>query len=527
MLSLGDMLAQEAAQRPRDLALVHHQRGVRFTYADFWDNVQKAARGLAGLGIGSGDRVVLWADNQPAWLKAQYALASLGAVWVPADPAAGADDLVYLLNHSEAKALILGEGFSRHLDDWSGHAALAEALAKLTCLVSLGRGGGRPPAIAWSEVLAGRGPELPPPGSVSPDEVTAVIYTSGTTGAPKGVMVSHAGLMAKTKAAAERLGLTPADRLALFCPLFHMFGNTCIALAGFLSGAALVIPSDNFQPGPVLDALEAERCSAIFGTPSMFLALLDHPDYPRRALGRLRTGIIGGAQAPLELMKRLTGEMGARDLAIGYGQTEACSWISLTGPEDPLELRVSSVGRPLPGAEVKVVDPAGWESLPPGRVGEICARGSLMVGYYAMPEVTARTIDREGWLHTGDLGVLDEKGYLSIKGRLKEVIAREGGSVFPAQVEEVLYSLEGVSEAQVFGAARPDGQELVLAWLRPRPGANLDLAQVAAHCRGHLPPDQQPDRFKLVESFPTTRSGKVQKFRLRELAEAELAAEAG
>jgi fatty-acyl-CoA synthase len=311
--------------------------------------------------------------------------------------------------------------------------------------------------------------------------------------------------------------ITAEDRLCLFFPLFHMFGNTCICLSGLIRGAALVIPADQFAPPEIIAALQAEKCTAIYGSPSMFLALLEAPPFKGFHPGTLRTGIVGGAPCPLTLMKRIVAEMGVRELAIAYGITEASSWVTMTLPDDPLELRVATIGKALPNCEVKVVDPLTGEELPDGIPGELCTRGLLMKGYFQNPEATARVVDREGWYHTGDLGTRDAQGYLRITGRLKEVIIKGGKEILPTEIEEVIYQVSGVALVQAFGVPDPLGGELLVVWVKPKEGAVLSEESLATHCGEQLSEAQRPDHIRLVQDFPMTRSGKMQKFRMQEM----------
>jgi fatty-acyl-CoA synthase len=329
-------------------------------------------------------------------------------------------------------------------------------------------------------------------------------------------MVDHLGVLNKSLASTERLGITSKDRLCLFFPLFHMFGNTCIALAGLIRGAALVIPADEFAPAEILPALVEEKCTAVYGSPSMMVALMEAPAFKEMEITTLRTGIIGGAPCPLEVMKRVVFEMGVKEVAIAYGITEASSWLTQTLPDDPLELRVSTIGTALPNCEVKVIDPLTGEEVPDGTQGEICTRGFLMKGYYKNPEATARAIDREGWFHTGDLGVRDNRGYFRITGRLKEVIIKEGKEILPAEIEEVLYRMPGVALAAAFGVPDPQKGEAIAVWIKLREGAGLSEAAAAAFCQEHLPEDHRPDYIRFIETFPMTRSGKIQKYKMRE-----------
>jgi fatty-acyl-CoA synthase len=353
------------------------------------------------------------------------------------------------------------------------------------------------------------------------EDVATLLYTSGTTGAPKGVMSTHYGILNTTLASAENQKLTEGDRLCLSVPLSHMFGCVCITLAAVLKGATLVIPSETFEPRRILEAIEKERCTAIYGSPSAFIALMEDPKYQTFNLRSLRTGIMGGAQCPMEVMKKVVEEMGVREIVIGYGLTESSSWITETRPDDPLELRVSTVGRPLPNVEVKMVDPGTGEEVPLGSAGELCARGLNMKGYYKMPAATEKAIDREGWLHSGDLGTMDEKGYVRMTGRLKEVITRGGETIYPTEIEEVLFSYPGVSNVQIFGVPDKALGEEIAAWIKLEEKASVTEEEILRYSRGKLPDSHLPRYIKFVKEFPMTPLGKVQKFKMREIAAKE------
>jgi len=518
METIPAVLSQVGRRSAGSAALVHCQRKVRWTYAQLLDRARQAAAGLSRLGLGPGQPAAIWGPNRPEWLVSQIALCLLGAIWVPLDPGAGPEEAAFLLRDSGVRVLLL----SPELEPvWErARPGLEELKVIVWPADEAGPAGG---GMAWADLLAqGRaGLDSEPAARVSAGDPAAIMYTSGTTGRPKGVVLSQGGLAAKCLASTERQGLSGRDRLALFFPLFHMFGNTCVALAGLCRGAALIVPADAFEPEAVLAALAREGCTAVYGAPSMFAALLDGPDLAGRDLSSLRTGIVGGAPCPPELMKRIVTDLGAGQITVGYGITEASSWVTLTRPDDPLELKVSTAGPPLPGCEVRIFDPETDRSLPPGRTGEIAVRGGLMLGYHRLEGLTGRAIDRRGWYRTGDLGFLDEAGYLHLSGRLKDVILRDGGEIQPAEVEEALYRLEGVAEAQAFGLPDERRGQLLALWIRPKAGSGLSLEAVAAFLRAKLDERLRPDRIKLVESFPATRSGKVQKYRLRELALAE------
>ena len=528
--TVGNWLNQTARERPDNEALIHHQRQDRYTYKSFMEEVEKLARGLMALDLQKGDPVALWGPNCPEWILAQVALAKIGAVLVALDPSYGVEELQYVLAFSEAKVLLTAEGSGggylkmiRALapELWEPTPRSGKLLPDLRTIITLFSPAPQP-LLSFQDVLT-RGKAISPEQleerekGLSPEDPLMILFTSGTTGKPKGVVLDHLGVLNKSLASTERLGITHQDRLCLFFPLFHMFGNTCIALAGLIRGAALVIPSDQFSPPEILSAIGAEKCTALYGSPSMMVALMESPQFKDFCSGSLRTGIIGGAPCPLEIMKRVVNQMGVGEIAIAYGITEASSWLTQTLPQDPLDLRVSTIGQALPNCEVKIVDPASGEELPEGIPGEICTRGYLMKGYFKNPEATARAIDQEGWFHTGDLGTRDSLGYFRITGRLKEVILKEGKEILPSEIEDALYRLPGVSMVQAFGVPDPEKGEVVALWIKSKEGHVFSEEMVADYCRDCLPEDCRPAYIRLVDSFPMTRSGKIQKFKMREM----------
>ncbi|MBN2124304.1 MAG: AMP-binding protein [Deltaproteobacteria bacterium] len=522
--TINRMLDEAAARHPNNDALIHTEFGIRYNYTLFLWEVERVARGLIRLGIAKGDRVALWAPNLPEWVIAQAAVFKSGAVLVPVDPGATKEDLAYVLEQSEARAVIMARGIEEeeYLDtirSLRGDLPLLDHVIVVALPTYLD-------TLPWGE-LAGLGDETDPEllrireKQVDPEDPVALMYTSGTTGRPKGVVLDHLGLINKSLCSTRRQGLNHRDRLCLFFPLFHMFGNTCIGLSGLLIGASLILPCRIFDPSRILKTLCRERCTAIYGSPSMIIGLLDHPEFSKRRWSTVRKGILGGAPCPMELMKRLVNQVGVSDITVAYGITEASSWITMTRPDDPLELRVSTIGTPLECNEVKLVNPATGEDLPPNTQGELCVRGFLMKSYYKMPAATAGAVDRDGWLHSGDLGEMDERGYVRITGRLKDVITRDGVEIHPSEVEEIIYRLPEISEVQVFGFSHPERGQEVAAWVKLKEGARLSIKELARYVSRKVDENRLPDYFKVVESFPMTRSGKVQKFRLAEMAEKE------
>jgi len=522
--SIGKMFREVCGQYPERESLVHLETGVRYNYDLLLWEVERAATGLVKLGINKGDRVAIWAENVPEWVVAFLSIAEIGAIAVPVDPGAESAEVRHILDQSECRSIILTRGMeaNEHVD-----VLLQEKgnLPSLEHMVLIGEKS-VPEMRLWSE-LTGMGTDLPPgvleemEKSVAPEEPVAIMYTSGTTGRSKGVVLDHLGLVNKSMCSTERQGVGHSDRLCLFFPLFHMFGNTCIALAGLLRGAALVMPSMTFDPPAILHALDRERCTAIYGSPSMLIALVEHPEFQKKKWKSVKKGIIGGAPCPVELMRRLVEDIGISDITVGYGITETCSWVTMSKPDDPVELRCSTIGTALECNEVKIVDTSTGEDLPPGSRGELCARGFIMKEYYRMPGATAAAVDREGWFHTGDLGEMDDMGYFRITGRLKEVIKRNGIEIYPGEIEEVICTLPEVSEVQVFGFPHPSKGQEIAAWIRLRDGAALGPEEIREYVGKKVGDQRAPRYYKIVTEFPMTRSGKIQKFKLAELAEKE------
>ena len=418
-ITVGDLLDERASQFPENEALVDIPQGKRFTYREFTGRVNRLAKGFMKLGLQKGDHVALWAPNSSQWIITQFAVAKIGAVLISVDINYQLEQLDYLLRQSDSRCLVTVEGtkgseniemVKRLRSGEANHSPLPE-LKNVVLVSDRPQEGMR----RWTDILdMGQGVSdnaLEERQHAShDDDIVTILYTSGTTGAPKGVMATHYGVINTTAASSENQKLTDRDRLCLSVPLSHMFGCICVVLAAVIKGAGVVIPSQTFDPLKILEAIERERCTALYGSPSSFIAMMEHPEFRRFDLRTLRTGIMGGAQCPMEVMKRVVGDMGVREIVVGYGQTEASSWITQTRPEDRLELRVSTVGRPLPNVEVKVIDSNSGQEAPRGVSGEICARGFNMKGYYKMPAATVHAVDPQGWLHTGDVGTMDQGG---------------------------------------------------------------------------------------------------------------------
>ncbi len=537
-ISLGNLLDEIAAKYPQKEALVDISERKRISYKQLLALTNKLAKGFLKLGLEKGQHLALWATNKSEWIITQFALAKLGAVLVSVDTNAQVQQLEYILKQSDATSLVLAEGLksSEYIDAIrqlcpeltvsSSGQLHSPQLPELKNIILISERPS-PGMFNWNKVLE-NGADVPDAllserqSCAREDDVVTLLYTSGTTGAPKGVMSTHFGIINATLASAENQRLTEKDRLCLSVPLSHMFGCICVTLAALIKGATLVIPSETFDPARILEVVESERCTAIYGSPNAFISLMENPRYHGSNLRSLRTGIMGGAQCPMEVMKRVVEELGVRQVVIGYGQTEASSWITMTTPEDPLELRVSTVGKPLPNVEVKIIDPTSGEEAPAGTVGELCARGLNMKGYYKMPAATEKALDREGWLHTGDLATMDERRYVRTAGRLTEVIRKGEETIYPTEVEEVLFSHPKISSAQVFGVPDKVLGEEVAAWIRLEEGASVTEEDVLRYCRDKLPAPCLPRHIRFVREFPMTPLGKAQKFKMREITVKEL-----
>jgi fatty-acyl-CoA synthase len=491
------------------LGLVSRHEGIRWTYADLDEQVRRCAVGLARLGVERGDRVGIWSPNNAAWVVVQFATAKLGAILVNINPSYRAHELEYALRQSGCSLLVLAPGYRDadyvELLDGVDAPALRERIV-------LGRD--------WSDLLREDG-ELGDRG-LDPDQPINIQYTSGTTGYPKGATLSHHNLLNNGFFVGELLRYTPEDRVCLPVPFYHCFGMVLGNLAIVTHGACIVLPSEGFEPRAVLEAVEAERCTSLYGVPTMFIAELNDPEFSRFDLSSLRTGIMAGSPCPIEVMKRVQTDMHMRDVSICYGMTETSPVSTQTRPGTPLEKQVSTVGQVHPHLEVKIVDPESGLTLERGEPGELCTRGySVMLGYWEDGESTRAAIDEPRWMHTGDLAVMDDEGYVNIVGRIKDMIIRGGENVYPREIEEFLYTHPDVADVQVFGVPDERYGEEVCAWVIPREGASLDEEALVAFCEGQIARFKVPRYWRFVEEFPLTVTGKVQKFRMREAEMAE------
>jgi fatty-acyl-CoA synthase len=540
--TIGQVLRLTAARHGHQEALVFRQRGLRLRYAEFDRQVDQAARGLLGLGLGRGDHLAIWATNCPEWVILQCAAARIGVLLVTINPAYRARELEYALRQSDARGLAL----TRRFRDVDYHEVLRDLcpemrqrgpgwwcssrFPRLQWIISLSDEAG-PGMLDWAGLLAAgdrvSADELGQrEAEPAPEDPISILYTSGTTGFPKGAMLTHRNLLLNVYYAGDCQHLSAADRMCIPVPLYHCFGCVLGTLCAVVYGAAMIFPWEQYDAGKTLEAIEAERCTVLYGVPTMFITMLEHQSFGGRDLSSLRTGIMAGAPCPLELMRKVTGVMGCREITIAYGQTEASPLITQTRAEDPIELRVGTVGRPFPGLEVKIVEPVTGRTLDHGEPGDLCARGhAIMKGYYNMPEQTAEAIDAQGWLHTGDLAVSEPDGYFRIVGRLKDLIIRGGENIYPREIEEFLFRHPTVEQAVVVGVPDAVYGEQVLACIKLRDGQSATAEEIRRYCRRSLAHFKVPHYIEFVDRFPMTVTGKVQKYKLREQAVRELGLE--
>ncbi|MEV6394408.1 AMP-binding protein [Streptomyces sp. NPDC051907] len=512
--TIGGSLDKAVAAWPEREALVDVPSGRRWTYAEFGADVDRLARALLAVGIRKGERVGIWAVNCPEWVLVQYATARIGAIMVNINPAYRAHELEYVLNQAGISLLF---------------ASLAHKTSDYRALV--GQVSGRCPDLretvyfgdpSWDALLAHGTPELAGrlaarEAELSCDDPVNIQYTSGTTGFPKGTTLSHHNILNNGYFVGESIAYSEQDRICIPVPFYHCFGMVMGNLAATSHGACMVVPAPSFDPAATLRAVAEERCTSLYGVPTMFIAELNLPDFPAYDLSSLRTGIMAGSPCPVEVMKRVVAEMNMAEVSICYGMTETSPVSTQTRREDDLERRTGTVGRVLPHVEVKVVDPATGVTLPRGEAGELCTRGySVMLGYWDEPEKTAEAVDAGRWMHTGDLAVMRKDGYLQIVGRIKDMIIRGGENVYPREIEEFLYAHPKIADVQVVGVPDEKYGEEILACVIPRdPADPPTLEEIAAYCREQLAHYKIPRRVEVLADFPMTVSGKVRKVELR------------
>jgi fatty-acyl-CoA synthase len=533
-LTMGLVLRQTADRRQDRDALVFPASAYRQNYVAFAAEVRGVARALIALGVRSGEHIGIWATNIPEWVSIQFAAAEVGAVLVNVNPAYRAHELAYVLKQADITTLFLTDRFKTsdffqvlnavcpELDDCQAGDVRGAACPRLRHVIGL-RGEKRSGVWSW-DAFRRQGESVSDTelerrsAAIEPNCIVNIQYTSGTTGFPKGAMLTHRNLLMNAFYVGQRLGMTERDRLCLPVPFYHCFGCVMGTLMCAVYGAAIVVPAESFDPEATLQAIQDECCTAVYGVPAMFIAELNHSRFAEFDLTSLRTGIMAGSPCPIEVMRAVVECMGAREMTIAYGLTEASPVITQTYATDSLEHRVATVGSLLPGVEVKIVNPADGQPVPTGQSGELQARGhGIMKGYYNKPAETAEAITPDGWLRTGDVATQTPEGYYRITGRIKDMIIRGGENIYPREIEEFLHTHPRIADAQVVGLPDERFGEEVCAWISLKPGATLTEEEVKQYCLGRIAHFKIPRYVVFVEEFPITVTGKVQKFKLREL----------
>ena len=514
--TIGSAFDRTVAAHPDHEALVVPFQEVRLTYRQLAERVDRLARGLMAMGLQVGDRLGMWSPNNAEWVYVQFAAAKAGVVLVNINPAYQTEELRYALAQSGCRAVVSAKGFKT--SDYARMIAeVRPSLPDLEHVVLLD-------TPDWDALLASGDSieqhELVARGqSLTNSDPINIQYTSGTTGFPKGATLSHRNLLNNGYFLGEGFRYTDADRVCIPVPFYHCFGMVIGNLANLTHATTTVLPAPSFEPLATLQTLEAERCTSVLGVPTMFIAMLSHPEFHTFDLSSLRTGMMAGSPCPVEVMKQCVDEMHMGEVTIGYGMTETSPVSTQTSPDDPLDKRVGTVGRVLPHVQVKIIDPSSGETLGLDEPGELCTKGySVMLGYWNEPEMTEEAIDADGWMHSGDLAVMDSDLYVSIVGRIKDMIIRGGENIYPREVEEFLYSHPDIVDVQVIGV--PDvryGEELV-AWVRLREGASMTRDELAAYCAGRIAHFKVPRYMHVTDEFPMTVTGKVQKYRMREVS---------
>ncbi len=538
-LTIGDLFDQTVEKYPDHPGLISRQQNIRLTYRDLQNQVNRCAKGLMHLGFQKGQRVGIWSPNRAEWCVTQFATSKIGVILVNINPSYRLHELEYALKQSGCSGIVIAPEFKTsnytemlftlapELRDCEAGKLKAARLPELTAVIRLGSEK-MPGMFNWDELMTmGE--------SVSDQELSQkqreqefddpinIQYTSGTTGFPKGATLSHHNILNNGYFVARLQNLTHEDRLCIPVPLYHCFGMVMGNLGCVTHGATMIYPSEGFEPLAVLETVQEEKCTALYGVPTMFIAELDHPDFSRFDLTSLRTGVMAGSPCPSEVMKKVISLMHMREVEICYGMTETSPVSTQTRIDAPLDKRVSTVGVIHPHLEIKIVDPSTGQVVPVGKPGELCTRGySVMLGYWNNPEATAGAIDQARWMHTGDLATMDAEGYINIVGRIKDMIIRGGENVYPREIEEFLYTHPKISDVQVIGLPDPKYGEEIMAWVRVKPGEQVTAEELQAFCKGQIAHYKVPRYFKFVDAFPMTVTGKIQKFQMRQQSTEEL-----
>jgi fatty-acyl-CoA synthase len=517
-------LARTVAVHGTREALVSRHQGIRWTYAEFADRVHRLASGLLGAGLRTGDRLGIWSPNYAEWTLVQYATAEIGVILVNINPAYRTHELAYVLEQSGCRWVVAAPSYKTS-DYVTMVAAVRDECPGLERAIFFW-------TPEWEALVAGD-PAVDDAAltavraSLHPDQPINIQYTSGTTGFPKGATLSHRNILNNGYFTTELQHITHEDRLCIPVPFYHCFGMVMGNLGCTSHGATMVIPADAFDATAVLETVQAERCTALYGVPTMFIAELAHPEFESYDLSSLRTGVMAGSPCPVEVMKQCVERMNMRDVTICYGMTETSPVSTQTLPDDSLHHRTATVGRAHPHVEIRVADPTTGATLERGQPGEFCTRGySVMQGYWNDPAKTAEAIDSDGWMHTGDLAVMADDGYCNIVGRIKDMVIRGGENIYPREIEEFLFTHPDVEDVQVIGVPDVKYGEELMAWVKLRPGATVSADDVRDFCRGRIAHYKVPRYVKLVDGFPMTVTGKVRKVEMREASVAELGLDA-
>lgn len=531
--TIGEVLDDLAKNQTDDWAVRYTDRPYKRTWKELNDEAELVARGLMSLGIRKGDHVAIWATNTPEWILTLFASAKIGAVLVTVNTNFKIFELEYLLRQSDTKLLVMMGGFKNNdyvatvnellpeLRNTSGDIE-SDSLPFLKRIVFAGNE--TPAGMLNFEDLKVLGNDFPVEifeenkKTLSPHDVVNMQYTSGTTGFPKGVMLTHYNILNNGKTIGDGMKFTKDDRLCITVPFFHCFGLVLAMMACITHGTTMV-PVERYSPVPVMNAISVEKCTAVHGVPTMFIAMLEHAQFPQFDFSSLRTGIMAGSPCPIEVMKKVIDKMNMREIVIVFGQTEASPGCTMTTTSDSLEKRVNTVGRAFPGVECKIIDPDTGETLPADKAGEFCARGyNIMKGYYKMPEATAQAIDKDGWLHSGDLCTVDSEGYYKVVGRIKDMIIRGGENIYPKEIEECLYTNDKISDVQVIGVPSEAYGEEVMACVILKEGETMTEEEIKDFVAARMAKHKVPKYVRFVTSFPTNAAGKIQKFKMREEA---------
>ncbi len=517
--TIGENLRRTVQKFGDREAIVSRHQNYRATYKQMWEQTGVIARALMARGVKKGDRVALWSPNRYEWVITQYATARMGAILVNVNPAYRSHELEHVLKQSGSSLLIMSKRFRqtdyvemfREVD-----ARLPTRIPAVVIDDEWGALQDEAKCISEDELTLRE-------ATLDPDDACDIQYTSGTTGFPKGATLSHHNILNNGYFVGRTLKYTEKDRICVPVPLYHCFGQVMSCLAATSHGCCLVFPSEAFDPGAVLSAVEQERCTSLYGVPTMFIAELEHANFSKTDFASLRTGIMAGSPCPIEVMRRVQKDMHMPDITICYGMTETSPVSTQSKTDDPLEKRVATVGCVHPNLEVKIVDPSNGRVVPRGTVGELCTRGySVMLGYWDDLHSTRQAIDAARWMHTGDLATMDADGYVNIVGRIKDMVLRGGENIYPREVEEFLYTKPEIADVQVIGVPDAKYGEELMAWVKLRPGSNLTGDELRTFCKGKIATYKIPRYWKFVDAFPMTVTGKIQKYKMREIAVEEL-----